>query len=336
MISMECPGCRQSLRIPEQYAGRRGKCNYCGQIIAVPSEVSVAAPKQISEAAQNAVESLYGHHHAEASGKKTISIVAKVAIGCLVLIFVALVAWPWYRTEIPSEPELSKVESVGATPSPLPPPARQQTVPAHEILHSELYDKPIKTMATIHAVVEGQITEASAKILLQKLFNDALTIRSFTNHGGKPTHIVVYLYSSREHFTSGMGQWIATMRRLGANAKIDTNIRTDLLSQIGAEPELKFGLSESKRREIFQASVRAEDRAQAEAERTYPMPDPRKPGYPLDLAGSQLSKQAELSNQLTETYKAEVAQEFGLTKTQLRQISIEALTKNWPLPKSGN
>lgn len=73
---------------------------------------------------------------------------------------------------------------------------------------------------------------------------------------------------------------------------MQTQVKSDLISGLTAKPEVKHGLSESKRKEIFKALVKAEDRADAEAQRMCPLPDPLKPGYSQAQARSQIEKQA--------------------------------------------
>lgn len=36
-IPIQCPGCGQTLQIPEQFAGQTGKCQHCGGAITVPT-----------------------------------------------------------------------------------------------------------------------------------------------------------------------------------------------------------------------------------------------------------------------------------------------------------
>lgn len=43
MIQYPCPYCGKSLSIPDQYAGKAGKCNHCGHAITVP--IAVATPE---------------------------------------------------------------------------------------------------------------------------------------------------------------------------------------------------------------------------------------------------------------------------------------------------
>jgi len=221
-------------------------------------------------------------------------------------------------------------------------PASQPTVPAktkpdapmptYDVVDRDTYDAPIKTQIELHAVVSGTLTEHGLKQLLQKLYDEANATRGFKYHGGKPTHVFISLYTSRDHFKSGMGQWIAMLSKIGENSRVDTQVKTELISQLDAKPEVKHGLPESKRKEIFRAIVTAEDRADADAQRMYPLPDPLKPGYSQAKASAQVMKQAEVLNTLEKKYKAEVAKRYGITEEQLWDISVEAIEKNWPMP----
>jgi len=52
-IPIQCPGCGQTLQIPEQYAGQTGKCQHCGGAITVPTPataVFAAAPVPVPAA----------------------------------------------------------------------------------------------------------------------------------------------------------------------------------------------------------------------------------------------------------------------------------------------
>jgi hypothetical protein len=205
-------------------------------------------------------------------------------------------------------------------------------MPTYDVVDRDTYDAPIKTQMELHAVVSSTLTELGLKQLLQQLYDEANATRGFKYHGGKPTHVFIYLYTSRDHFKSGMGQWIAMLSKMGENSRVNTQVKTELISQLDAKPEVKHGLPESRRKEIFTAIVRAEDRADTDAQRMYPLPDPLKPGYSRAKASAQVMKQAQALNTLTKKYKTEVAKRYGITEEQLRDISVEAIEKNWPMP----
>ncbi len=222
-----------------------------------------------------------------------------------------------------------------ATPAPQPavPARRSPNVPMlkYDVVDRDTHDAPTKTQVELNAVVSGTLTELDLKQLLQKLYDEANATRGFKYHGGKPTNVFIYLYTSRDHFKSGMGQWIAMLGKIGDD-RFYTKVRTELISQFDAKPEVKHGLSESKRKEIFRAIVKAEDRAYADAQCMYPLPDFLKPGYSQTKASAQVMKQAEALNTLTKKYKVDVAKRYGITEEQLRDIAVEATKKNWPIP----
>jgi uncharacterized Zn finger protein (UPF0148 family) len=44
MLTVNCPHCQQPLAVPEQYAGKVGRCNQCGQSFTVPTAPRGATP----------------------------------------------------------------------------------------------------------------------------------------------------------------------------------------------------------------------------------------------------------------------------------------------------
>jgi len=203
---------------------------------------------------------------------------------------------------------------------------------AYDIVDRKRYDAPIKTQVEVHAVVKGAITEAGLRAVLQDLYAQAGNETGFKHHGGKASHVFVYLYSSKAHFDSGWGQWIAMLSRLGAGSKVDAKVRNDLVSQLYAKPKTVFGLSEAKRREIFRALWIAEGLAMKRAERAHPITSALSPDYRRANVSEQVMKQAEAVNSATAKAREEVANRFGITLDQLRKITVEGVTKNWPTP----
>ena len=106
---------------------------------------------------------------------------------------------------------------------------------------------------------------------MQKLYDEANATQGFKYHGGRPTHVFVYLYTSPEHFKAGMGQWIAMLSKISEGAQPEAQVKTELVAQLGIPPEIKHDLSEATRIEIFGTIVRAEDRARQEAEKIFPI-----------------------------------------------------------------
>ena len=98
------------------------------------------------------------------------------------------------------------------------------------------------------------------------------------------------------------------------------------------QDDTKFGYSEQQRFSIFHDMIQAEYRAQLEAEALYPVPDPQSPGYTSEAAAEAIENQIAYSDELVELYWQEVADNWGLTVEQLREIDLEGTEKEWPLP----
>lgn len=94
------------------------------------------------------------------------------------------------------------------------------------------------------------------------------------------------------------------------------------------EPELASPtLTEQERRNIFTEIVRAEDRADGEAEKR----------YPITCVTSPVSQQTRrshhaLGEELSERYRNEVLKRYDITAEQKEAISDEAFREGWPLP----
>jgi hypothetical protein len=206
------------------------------------------------------------------------------------------------------------------------------SIPTYDIVDRQTYDTPIKTQIELNAVVSGKLTEIGIEQLLRKLYNEANATQGFKYHGGKPTHVFIYLYTSQDVFKSGMGMWVGMLSRIGENSPIETSLKKELISQSMMEPEVKYGYTESLRKEIFMAIVRVEDFADAEAERKYPVPKAKDSGYSQTNISEQMKKYAEVQDTVKNKLRAELAKQYGLTEEQLLKISVEGLEKGWPMP----
>jgi DNA-directed RNA polymerase subunit RPC12/RpoP len=251
---------------------------------------------------------------------------ASSGFGCLALLIVVGVIVVWFAIEIDKDskkPSSSRSsEAIQTKP--------RSSLPKYEVVDRDTHESPIKSQIEVHAVVSGKITEGGIREMLNKLYAEAQTARGFKYNRGRPSHILVYVYTSQEHFESGRGQHIAMLSKMGNDARADITVKSDVIKQLGMKPEVKYGLSESERRAIFKLIGKAEDRANAEAQRLYPVPDLLSPGYSQTQAETQSLKQMEKGDRLREKYTEEIAHRYGITVEELQQIGFEGLRKNWP------
>ncbi len=185
---------------------------------------------------------------------------------------------------------------------------------SYRIVKDETSDMPIKTQVELRLLVEGDLTDANLRELLNRVYGEVASRSGYT-YNPHPTDIYIYVHTDQAHLTDGAA-WIAMLQK---NAKGTTNIHVNdvRLSQLTAPQEERFGLSEDKRKQIFREYVRAEDRASNEGNATHP---------------NDFMKAYEVSLILQEEYKVALAEKEGITRDQLKDILTEGLQKQWPLP----
>jgi hypothetical protein len=202
----------------------------------------------------------------------------------------------------------------------------------YTVLDREVYDAPVKTQVTLKLLVSGNITEKGLEELLIRLYSEIKKETGF-EYRKNPNNIDIYAFTSKERAESGMAQWIGMLLKNVPDEEPEIRMNDRQFAHLKAAPEEKFGLSEEKRKEIWDEIVKAEDRANKEAEERYPLPDPSKPGYSQTKVRDIIIKQGELIETLTEKYMNEVTTKYGLTQEQLDAIVAEAFEKDWPFPK---
>jgi len=199
----------------------------------------------------------------------------------------------------------------------------------YEVVGRKITDTENKTQVTVYAIVSGTFTEPGLNSLLEKMYDGANATRDFKYFEGKPTHVAIWLYTSKDDFKSSTGQWIANLQKIGEGSKPEIKVKTHLLAQHNAGPQVKKNLSESKRKEIYKALIAASDRAEAEADRRYPWPGPNDSQA---TANEKIRKNAEALDALSEKYKSEVAKRYSITQEQRKEINWEGTLKEWPMP----
>ncbi len=256
--------------------------------------------------------------------------------GCLTIIVVGIVAaiaipnFLSYRERsqsvtVPKPPGQQRPKPEVAR----PPVAAQKGVdlPKYTILDEEISDIPLKTQVSLKVLVSGTISDGSLRALLQNLYSTYSTKTGFKYHNS-PTNIYIYLFTSKERADSDM-QWIGMLAKSPMYDVPDIRINERQIAQLGKKPEVKFGLTEDKRKQIWKEMVKAEDRAWAEADKRYPP----KVEHSKAVFMEQLGKHSDLNDKLTDKYYDEIARKYGLTREQLNDIAVEGGTKDWPLPK---
>jgi hypothetical protein len=185
-----------------------------------------------------------------------------------------------------------------------------------------------RTAKVIWAIlVPSDVTRESLTNLLNDLYSQAQS-RKFKQHAAA-TVIDIKAFMTRPHAESGMGQWIGWMSKSGWQSQPSLSLDERQINQLGKKAEEKFGLSEAKRKEIWQDTIYAEDRANKEAEQKHPEPSPQN----RDAFMAAFEKKEKLRKELLNVYRDELAKKYSITRTQLTEITREGVQKSWAFPK---
>ena len=185
------------------------------------------------------------------------------------------------------------------------------------LVEEKIEDIPIKTQIVQHVVAIDAPTKEQLEAEVLTRYNAAKYRNGFRYHRN-PTNIYIYIYGSEEQARDGQGLWIAMLAKsYGETGEPSVVINEERLATLTAEPEDRFGLSESDRKQLFAEIGRAQERATDEAMSRIP-----------DI---KIMEQLELEQELAERYKAELAAKYGLTDEEVFQVMTEGVRKGWLL-----
>ena len=196
----------------------------------------------------------------------------------------------------------------------------------HTILENEVYDASIKTQVQLDVLIlDKVITEKRIRDLLTSLYDKTINRSGFKYHTN-PTNVYIYVYTSKEKAESGMGQWIGMISKSYSDTHSKIDVSKIQLNSLKLKPIPKFGLSSSLRIEIWNKSIKNEDKAQKMADKKYSL---EKAGITME----DIKQNITMSDKLKVKYKKEMAAEYGIEIAIIDSIGIEGITKGWPFPK---
>jgi len=196
----------------------------------------------------------------------------------------------------------------------------------HTILKDEIQDIPLKTQVQLDILItDTAITKQKVSDLLTFLYDKTAKRTGFEYHSN-PTNIYIYAYTTKEKAESGMAQWIGMISKDNSETEPNIDISETQLNSLYLKPVKKFGFSENIRLEIWNKSIKVEDRAQKEADLKYPL---NKAG----ITKADIEKNGELNNKLKAKYEKVLAAEYGITVAILDSIAVEGIIKGWPFPE---
>ena len=210
--------------------------------------------------------------------------------------------------------------------------------------HQELVNLPIDKKTLYKVVVSSRIKENQVRQIVEKIIGD------ITKKDIDIDEITLFLYSDKELIDGMYDVAKATWAPYGSlgnvtpeiarsnnrtNYKISVKVKENLEKYLQKrnKSEDKFGLTEDKRRQIYKEIVNSEDRAQAEADRQYPISGRSTWNLSQSELLNRMDKNTELMRRLEEKYKFDLMKKYRITREQLKEIIYEGLSENWPMPK---
>lgn len=206
---------------------------------------------------------------------------------------------------------------------------------------SELARLPKNKALRVNAVVSNTIQREQVEPTVRTI------ITRVTSDRPDADEIALFLYSDRElvngAFDVAAAEWSTDgqtggitpeIARSNDRSRYDTSIRVkpnleSFLAQRGREEE-RGGLSEDRRREIWTALIRAEDRAYQEAERRYPT---NANCVSVSQAQANLDRNMAMSDSLVDVFTEQVLEEYGIAEEVEDSITVEGMEEQWPMPE---
>lgn len=212
----------------------------------------------------------------------------------------------------------------------------------HTLLNEDIIDSPEKTQITLKLMISGKITSDSCRELLNRLYSEYREKTGLKN-SPTPNNLLFYLYDSAESAEEAE-QWIGMLSWSSEEYKPRITIKEDIIAELNSDSSRKFGLSEKKRKKIFEDIVLARDRATSDAEKKYPLPllntvnreDQIYTGYPDPISAKkvsiQINKQTDYIKKTVPVYVKAVLKKHKINEHIFTAIAIEGFKKKWPLP----
>ncbi len=200
----------------------------------------------------------------------------------------------------------------------------------YKLIDRIVSESTIKTQVSLYAIAGKEITKHALRKNLWDLYSIADNEKGSKQHGGKPSHIFIYLYPTKAHYESSTANWIAMLSKIGENNTPEITYKEAAINDVLSKPTMRSGIPESTRREIYALITPIERRAVKEAEAKYPSLEPSDPKYSNENATAQLMRQIEYEDTLHKRYKLQLCEKYDITWNQLLEIMVEGIEKNWP------
>jgi len=132
-----------------------------------------------------------------------------------------------------------------------------------------VYDTPLRGQIEMDLVIDRSLSRDSLLALLREKYAEAVS-RSVFGHREHANSVWIFAFASAEYARASFRQPVATITKPPADEQPSVSFDEEIYRQMLATPEVRHGLAEDVRREIFTEAVRANVRAYDEAEEAIP------------------------------------------------------------------
>ena len=245
-----------------------------------------------------------------------------IGFGSLFLFFIVLAVIGSLLPDdyLDDSPNQTQTQTQKITESPQVTPVKES--PIAILAKEEIYDAPIKTQIDQRwYVTEVPSDEAALKALVQQLHEQALEPRKEFKHHNPANAVYLYVYSDKEtaEITQFGAEWLGMSMMSAADSEEGKSnqirIHTERLTKQLKEPEVRDGLEESKRRQIYLEWGRGINEA-------------LKPAWKENVDGL-MELDVDLHDELEQKFLDQLCEKHGITGDQWYNISIEGLAEGF-------
>jgi hypothetical protein len=212
-------------------------------------------------------------------------------------------------------------------------------IPNYLVLNSEISDTKSKTLYALEVATNAKLPEGDTKLLLNHLYDSIMSTEVY-EHRNHPNAVRISVYETREHFESGMGQWMGMISKAenDNSPNIEINQPAPISSNFEKENEnLLNEMDTQTQKEIWNELIIAEDKSNAEAEKKYPIKVTGKTIAEInnqkEIAEKNSAKHYEYQENLLKKYKEDIREKYNINDTIIKAITNKGLEENWAFPK---
>lgn len=93
-------------------------------------------------------------------------------------------------------------------------------LPEYDVVENKVYDVPVKSQVTMHVVLKDSTISHDQLVYLTEILASSCQSQKVKFHGGKPTHVFVYIHNSKSSYDSGI--WTSIPARYAKIGEADT------------------------------------------------------------------------------------------------------------------